>query len=63
MSLSVQSRTEQELTSDKGKVLSAINSIRLDQVNPTARYYDWLADAEDLPAHGAAIAVRFDDEQ
>jgi Mg-chelatase subunit ChlD len=57
VSLSVQSRTEQELTSDKGKVLSAINSIRLDQVNPTARYYDWLADAEDLLAEARSEAI------
>lgn len=57
VSLSVQSRTEQELTSDKGKVLSAINSIRLDQVNPTTRYYDWLADAEDLLAAARSEAI------
>ena len=57
VSLSVQSRTEQELTSDKGKVLSAINGIRLDQVNPTARYYDWLADAEDLLAAARSEAI------
>ncbi len=57
VSLSVQSRTEQELTNDKSKVLSAINGIRLDQVNPTVRYYDWLADAEDLLAAARSEAI------
>lgn len=57
VSLSVQSRLEQELTNDKSKVLSAINGIRLDQLNPTARYYDWLADAEQLLAEARSEAV------
>ena len=57
VSLSVQSRTEQELTNDKSKVLSAINGIRLDQLNPTARYYDWLADAEQLLAEARSEAI------
>lgn len=57
VSLSVQSRLEQELTNDKSKVLSAINGIRLDQLSPTARYYDWLADAEQLLAEARSEAI------
>ncbi len=50
VSLSVQSRTELEMSDRKSDVISAINRIRLDQVRPEARYYDWLSDAEDLLA-------------
>lgn len=57
VSLSVQGKTEQELTENKSLVLSAISRLRLDQVNPTARYYDWLAEAEDLLARARSEAV------
>jgi hypothetical protein len=57
VSLSVQGKTEQELTENKSLVLSAINRLKLDQVNPTARYYDWLAEAEDLLSRARSEAI------
>lgn len=57
VTLSVQGRTELELSDDKSKVLSAINRIKLDQVRPEARYYDWLGDAEDLLAEARTTAL------
>ena len=57
VTLSVQGKTELELSDDKSKVLSAINRIKLDQVRPEARYYDWLSEAEDLLAEARDTAV------
>lgn len=45
VSLSVQERVEQDLTNKQGSVLGAISRIKLDNVNPTVEYYDWLGQA------------------
>jgi len=58
ISLSVQERVEQDMTDNRGSVVAAIGRVQLDNVNPTATYYDWLGRAgrmleearEDAPA-------------
>lgn len=45
VSLSVQERVEQEMTDKKGSVAAAIGQVRLDNVDPTLNYYDWLSRA------------------
>lgn len=45
VSLSVQERVEQEMTEKKGSVVAAIGQIKLDNVDPTLNYYDWLGRA------------------
>ncbi len=48
VSVSIQERVEQEMTDSKSSVMGAIGSIRLDRVDPTMRYFDWLGKAQDL---------------
>lgn len=45
ISLSVQERVEQDMTPKQGSVAAAIGGIRLDNVDPTLNYYDWLGRA------------------
>ncbi len=48
VTLSAQSRTELELTEHKSLAVSAINRIRLDRIDPTVRYYDWIGKAQQM---------------
>jgi Mg-chelatase subunit ChlD len=45
VSLSVQVYEEVDLTDDKGAVVSAINKIQLDALNPFTEYHDWLGES------------------
>jgi Mg-chelatase subunit ChlD len=48
VSVSLQQRVEQELTESKSQAASAISRIRLDRVDPLARYTDWIGKAQQL---------------
>lgn len=48
VSVSTQERVEQELTDSQSSVTGAIGAIRLDRVDPTMRYFDWLGRAQDM---------------
>ncbi len=48
VSVSLQQRVEQELTDSKGRALSAIQGVRLDNVNPLTRYTDWIGKAQEM---------------
>ena len=48
VSISIQERVEQDMTDSKSSITGAISSIRLDRVDPTTRYFDWLGKAQDM---------------
>lgn len=48
VSVSIQERVEQEMTASKSSVMGSIGAIRLDRVDPTTRYFDWLGKAQDM---------------
>lgn len=48
VSASIQERVEQDMTTRRSAVESAINGIRLDRVDPTMRYFDWLGKAQSM---------------
>jgi Mg-chelatase subunit ChlD len=58
VTISGQARTQLDLTDRKTAVLSAINRIQLDPVNPFVNYYDWVGLAQNMleEARGAGTS-------